>query len=38
MQELETLNEVKMNYSNAQEHVPKVERSIGLIKDSGYGE
>ena len=33
MQELETIYEVKMNYSNAQEHVPEVERSIRVIKE-----
>jgi hypothetical protein len=33
MQELETIYEIKMNYSNAQEHVPEVERSIRVIKE-----
>jgi hypothetical protein len=33
MQELEIIYEIKMNYSNAQEHVPEVERSIQVIKE-----
>jgi hypothetical protein len=33
MQELEIIYEVKMNYSNDQEHVPEVERSIQVIKE-----
>jgi hypothetical protein len=33
MQELESINEVKMNYASAQEHVPEIERSIRVIKE-----
>jgi hypothetical protein len=33
MQELETIYEIKMNYSNAQEYISKVERSIRVIKE-----
>jgi hypothetical protein len=33
MQELEIIYEKKMNYSNAQEPVPEVERSIQVIKE-----
>jgi hypothetical protein len=36
MKELEDIYEVKVNYSNAQEHVPEVERSIRVIKEQFY--
>jgi hypothetical protein len=33
MKELEDIYKVKMNYSNSQEHIPEVERSIRVIKE-----